>query len=150
MAPTFTQTLNRVQPKLPVTEMRTHAIFAPTDTHFRPARCEEVGCPAFHNGWVYDTAGQPAEITDTVRRSGRRYRVDRNEDTGTEMWHFEPGQPCFKASQHRIRLDRPELFIVRPGDWRGNPGGRDAVTQFSGPDAWADSLNTQMEKCTNG
>jgi hypothetical protein len=146
----FTRTLNRVEPKLPVTAMRTHAIFAPVDTHFRPATCAEIGCLAFHNGWSFDTAGQNADVIALAKQSGRRHRVERDETTGTEVLHFEAGQPCFKASGHRMRVDRPELFIVRSGDHRGNPDGANSVTQFSGPEAWADSVHTQLEKCTNG
>lgn len=146
----FTRTLNRVQPKIPVTAMRTHAILAPVSTHYRKATCEEIGCLAFHNGWTLAVAGLPDDVVADAKNSRRRYRVERDDTTGAETLHFEAGQPCFKAAAHRIRIERPELFIVRAGDWRGNPDGTDSVTQLSGPDAWADSLQTNLERCTNG
>lgn len=146
----FTRKLNRVTPTLPVTAMRTYSISVPLKTHFRPATCEEIGCLAFHHGWSFDTAGRNEDTIALARLSGRRYRVERDETTGAEVFHFDAGQPCFKASGHRMRVDRPELYIVRDGDWRGNPTGVDSVVQFSGADAWADSAHTLMERCTNG
>jgi hypothetical protein len=147
----FTRTLNRVMPKIPVTAMRTFGIVAPVSTHFRPATCEDIGCLAYHHGWTLDTAGLPAELVHDAKTSGRSYTTTRAEDTGAEVLVFAAGQPCFKAAAHRVRVDRPEIFVSRNGDWRGNPDGPSATpTQYSGPDSWADALHTQLERCTSG
>ena len=34
---------------------------------------------------------------------------------------FPAGQPCFRASSHRVSVQRPPIFLVRPGDARSNP-----------------------------
>lgn len=145
----FQRKLNRVMPELAAHNMITHQIAAPLATHWRRATCEEVGCLAHHHGWSYHASGMPAEVTDAVKRSNRRYRVERDENTGDEVLHFEAGQPCFQASTHRIRIERPELFVVCDGDWRGNP--RKTEPQIlSGADAWADSLHTRLDMCRDG
>jgi hypothetical protein len=138
--------LFRPDPLLPVTQMVTHAIVAPLVTHWRKATCEEIGCLHFHHGWAFHTAGMSPKLLAAAKTSGRQYRVERHESG--ETWVFEPGQPCFRASEHRIRLDREELFIRRSGDWRGNPDGRGTKPLiFSGADAWKDSLGTTLDHC---
>lgn len=136
--------LNRIEPKLPPHLMNTHLILAPVATHFRPATCEEVGCPHFLEGWRLRIDALPAQTVHAAKTSGRRWR-ELQVAEGETYLVFEPGQPCFKSFSHRIRLDRPELFIKREGDYRGNPRGLDPTT-FSGPDAWADSLGTQLDQ----
>lgn len=136
----------RVPVDIPNQHMITHAIFAPLNSHWRKATCDEVGCLAHHNGWQLDTAGLPADLVALAKRSGRRYATERAEDTGAEVLHFEAGQPCFKASEHRVRLEREEVFLTRPGDWRGNASPTDKPRIFSGADAFADSLHTHFEK----
>lgn len=136
----------RIMPEIGNQHMITHAVFAPVGTHWRKATCEEVGCLAHHNGWSLDTTGVPADLVELAKRSGRRYAATRDEETGAEVLHFEAGQPCFKASEHRMRLDREEIFIRRAGDWRGNPNPGDKPQVFSGPDAFTDSLHTNLEQ----
>lgn len=139
--------LNRVTPSLPVNKMVTHAIVAPLTTHWRKASCEEVGCLDFHNGWGLNTAGISDNAVWLAKTSGRTFTVE-YDDNGAEVLLFESGQPCFRASEHRIRIDREELFILRNGDWRGNPDGAGAwPLVFSGADAWKDSLSTTLDRC---
>jgi hypothetical protein len=134
----------RPEPRIPVQGMQTHHILAPVQTHWRQASCEEVGCLAFHHGWVLPLEGLDEGDIWQARYSGRRYHQQTNED-GKVFLHFEAGQPCFRASTHQKRLDRPELFIVRSGDWRGTDRTQDPI-RFSGPDAWADHLGTHLEQ----
>lgn len=138
--------LNRPEPVLPVTKMVTHAILAPIATHWRKATCAEVGCLHHHHGWALKTAGLTEQAIAAAKASGRRYRAEQDEH-GAEILVFEAGQPCFKASEHRVRIDRPELFIQRPGDWRGNPDAGSKPLIFSGADAWRDSLGTTLDRC---
>ena len=143
MSQPVSRPLNRPTPGLPAHMMQTHAILAPIETHWRKASCEEVQCEAFLKGW-----GVPAKDLDEqdlalLKSCGRSYSEIEIKDGEWHYW-FPPGQPCFRASTHRIRLDRPELFVRRDGDWRGNP--RKTEPQlFSSADAWADSLRTNLD-----
>lgn len=108
----------RIQPAMPVSAYRTFAVTAPLATHFRKATCEEAECPAYLHGWV--TRVQNSEQADYIRRhSGRSF-----EETEPGVFVFKPGQVCFGAADHRVRLEREEHYLVRSGDWRGNPDGQ--------------------------
>lgn len=135
--------LNRPTPALGAHLMQTHQILAPPETHFRKATCEEVGCLNYRNGWAILTAGLDEGDLWQARNSGRRF-IEQDTDAGRALV-YEPGQPCFSQSEHRTRVDRPELYIARDGDWRGNPRGT-APTRFSGADAFADHLHTHLDK----
>jgi hypothetical protein len=109
--------MSRLPPAGPVMAYRTFGVTAPLSTHFRKATCEEVDCDAFRNGWV--TRVKTEEQADYIRRhSGRTFKED---EPG--VFVFAAGQTCFGASHHRLRLEREELYVVRDGDWRGNPTG---------------------------
>lgn len=134
--------LNRIAPRLPVTAMQTHAILSPIRTHFRPATCVEVECRHYEHGWTLRTAGLAADMVAAARHSGRHY-TETADEHGAPVLHFAAGQPCFRASEHRVRLDREPVYLKRNGDWRGDPDGLSAApVRLSGPDAFADSLHT--------
>lgn len=116
--------MRRIQPALPAASYKTYQIAAPHSTHFRLATCAEIDCPPYLNGW--STTLTPDNDPDgkldyLIRHSGRSFKEERNPLDGSAMFVFEAGQPCFAAHTHRIRLDRPEVYAVRGGDWRGNP-----------------------------
>ncbi len=134
---------NRVAPVLPASAMRTHQVATPLRTHFRKATCEEVGCLAYRHGWALNLTGLDEGDIWQARNSGRRYREEAGE-TGMVLI-FEPGQPCFAASTHRVPADRPPIFLARDGDWRGNPRGTEPVI-FSGADAFTNDLHDHLEK----
>lgn len=133
------QRINRVTPKLPVTAVKTYGISSPQETHSRPATCAEVGCAAHAGGWV-TTVDERTPLgraqASHIRRScvrdgagvtretlgGRRWYRERKDAEGRTLFTFPAGQTCF--AEHVVSLDRPELFVVRDGDWRGNPTGR--------------------------
>lgn len=138
--------VNRVDPKLPVTSMQTYSVVAPLSTHFRAATCEEVECTKYVQGWVSpideSTELGRAQAYYIRNHSGRHFTEDRNQMPGLTMFVFEAGQKCFK--QHQTRLDRPELYIVRDGDWRGNPTGN--CRQHVNAEDWVDDFkNHQAE-----
>lgn len=134
----------RIDPKLPAGAMRTFEISAPLSTHYRPASCEEVECEHFTKGWQLRKEILSAELLYTVAHSGRSY-TEMNMREGETWLVFAAGQKCFAASKHRVRLERPEVYIARDGDWRGNPRGTVPVIH-SGPDAWVDQFATHQEK----
>lgn len=115
---------NRIEPQLPVEAMTTYSVAAPIPTHFRPASCAEAECPNMQLGWrtVVDlgTALGVHQASYIEHESGRRF----TKETGPHhmvTYTFEPGQKCF--AQHQVSLEREPLYIVRGGDWRGNPRG---------------------------
>ncbi len=114
----------RLPPQGPVQAYQTFAVRSRPDQMVK-AVCEQVGCPAWRQGWesVID------ERTDLGRaqgayirgQSGRTFREQLRGD-GLTVFRFESGQRCFAEHQ-----TRPELYLVRDGDHRGNPTGRRRV-----------------------
>jgi len=135
--------VGRVNPNMPVGAYKTYRILAPQSTHFRLAKCAEVGCPAYLNGWRVRVEGLPPQLVHTARNSGRRY-VEQSVAEGETWLVFEAGQPCFKAAEHRLRLDRPELYVVQGGDWRGNPTG-ETRTHATAAD-WVDDFGEHQQR----
>jgi hypothetical protein len=43
-----------------------------------------------------------------------------------------------------VPLERPELYVVRGGDWRGNPRGE--VRRHSGPDSWVNDFAEHQDR----
>ncbi|HEV8653261.1 MAG TPA: hypothetical protein VG276_28680 [Actinomycetes bacterium] len=124
--------------------MKTYQVVAPLASHWRPASCAEVDCPHFLSGWrtVLDTASQ-GELVKAVMESGRKPSAVLREGS-TITFVFEPGTPCFKASQHRVPLEREPLYLVRGGDWRGNPRGT-PLRRHVRPDDWVDDFATHQQ-----
>lgn len=114
--------LSRPQPLMDATAYKTYEMRSPLSTHFRPATCAEVNCPHYLHGWRVHLEALTPDLVDAARKSGRRYREEHIAEGQTYLV-FEPGQPCFKTTQHRARIDLPPLYIVRDGDFRGNPRG---------------------------
>lgn len=150
--------INRVFPKIPVHKMKTYRVASPRSTHTRPATCEEVNCRQWKRGWVTRVPiGSPMHdmlkqvvgrhSPDGIRRDGKEIT---SIDSVEAEFLFNPGTPCFKQSTHRKRLDRPELYIVRGGDWRANTG---LIRRHTKPEHWVeDSQETfeGMRKLING
>lgn len=117
--------INRIQPIGPASSYKTYQIVSPLSTHFRPASCAEVHCPAHQHGWktvIDERTEQGKSQAHYIRKeAGRKYREDKDIQGALTIFIFEAGQRCFGA--HQVRLDRPETYIVRDGDWRGNPRG---------------------------
>ncbi len=160
--------MNRITPGLPVTDMKTYGIRAPLASHWRKASCVEVECPSL-TGWlnVIDEQNSPAVTraefeawAEAVRRGAPelinrdqaragyiRYAAGRSfieaaDSSGATVFDFAPGQECFE--DHRIRIDREELFIVRGGDWRGNPR-RERMTHDR-PEYWVEDFAEHQDR----
>lgn len=135
--------LNRVMPKLPAQSMTTYSIKAPMSTHWKKATCVEFGCISYHKGWKVRLDTLTPDLKETMWKSGRKFTVAAVSEL--ENWAvFEAGQPCFAESTHKVRVGRPELFIVRGGDWRGNPRGEERV--HTGIANWIDDMETNRDK----
>lgn len=136
--------LNRIPPKMPASAYKTYQILAPISSHFRDATCEEVDCEAYRCGWRVRIEGLDPQLLHTARTSGRRFtelHVAENEN-----WLvFEPGQRCFRSSQHKVPLEREGIYVVRDGDWRGNPRGTTPY-RHKRPEDWVDDFANHQEK----
>lgn len=135
--------LSRPQPLMDAGAYKTYEMRSPLSTHFRPATCAEVGCPHYLHGWQVRVEALAPELVEAARKSGRRYREQRIAE-GETWLVFEAGQPCFKASQHRARIDRPPLYIVRDGDFRGNPRGTKSRLHQR-PQDWVEDFATHQQ-----
>ncbi len=132
----------RLEPPMGVGAYKSYSISAPLATHWRPATCAEVACPDYLHGWRIRKEHLDAQLLHAATRSGRRYR-EVSFAAGETWLVYEAGQVCFKASQHRLPLERPELYLVRDGDWRGNPTG--SVQRLTAA-SWTDDFGEHQER----
>jgi hypothetical protein len=109
----------RPEPALPVGSYKTYQIKQPKTGHTRIGSCEAANCPNYEHGWrTVVPIGSAA--SDYIRnKSGRHFREEVVD--GQCVFTFYPGQQCF--TEHHV-TDRPQFFLVRDGDFRGNPTGR--------------------------
>lgn len=137
------QRMNRIPPQGRVQDYKTYQIVSPISTHWRPATCADVDCPEYTRGWKIRIEGLPPEMVHAAKTSGRKYtELDVNE---SEHWLvFEAGQPCFRAQLHRKILDKQEIFIVRDGDFRGNPTGN--VRRHTRPEHWTEDFAEHQDQ----
>lgn len=142
--------VNRITPVLPVKSMQTYKISKPVATHTRPATCVEIDCSDYVNGWdtilpvghgmvpaLRRAATAAADLGDGVKRRC----VVLREDATTVTFRFDAGQPCFKTSTHRTSLERPELYLVRDGDWRGSTG---LIRRHQRPEHWVEDMSETL------
>lgn len=140
----------RIQPGLPVQAMKTYALDAPQQTHYRRASCREVDCPNYANGWRsgFDvTDPHKAAAAKAVRdKSGRLFTLEEIRGASGKVerviFTFGPGQECFQP--HRVPLERDPILSVRDGDWRGNPTG--FVRVHTDPEDWVDDFANHQIK----
>ncbi|TGZ14750.1 hypothetical protein DV517_62330 [Streptomyces sp. S816] len=110
----------RIEPQMGPEAYKTYAIVSPISTHMRRATCEEVGCEHHLNGWRVRVEALTPDLVRAARDSGRKY-TEQSIAEGETWLVFEAGQTCFKAHEHRAPIGRPPLYLVRDGDYRGNP-----------------------------
>lgn len=135
--------LNRIQPAMPPQAYKTFAMVSPIETHMRQATCEEVGCDHYTQGWKVHVEALTPDLLHAAKTSGRRYREEHVAEGHTYLV-FEPGQACFKAATHRAPIGRPPIFLVRDGDFRGNPRGTQ-TRRYDRPDQWVDDFATHQD-----
>lgn len=136
----------RIDPQLPAHAMKTYEITVPrTADYWRVVSCADADCPQHQHGWVTrldetTTLGQQqaAYIRSTA---GRRY-IEARTPEGLTEFRFGAGQACFAT--HRTRIDRPELYLVRGGDFRGNPTGE--FRQHVRPDDWVEDFALHQDR----
>ncbi|MFF0138550.1 hypothetical protein ACFYRN_19170 [Streptomyces sp. NPDC005227] len=135
------QQVNRLTPAMDVGAYQTFAITAPRDTSV-VAACEQVACAAWQFGWeskVDEATPLGREQAAYIRQtSGRTFREQRTGD-GLTVFRFEAHQRCFE--EHRTRA---EIYLVRDGDWRGNPTGRRRNHQR--PADWVEDFGEHQQR----
>lgn len=129
-----------IEPGLPPERRVSFTILAPTSTHWRQAKCSEVDCPHYKQGWqsrVDTNSDRGAAVARYIRKDSGRSFTEQEISKGVFVFTFEAGQMCFQASDHKVRLEREEIFLVRGGDHRGNP--RREVKQLMSPQ-WVETF----------
>lgn len=135
----------RVPPKLATHQMQTYTIAQPARTHFTVVSCEAFGCPAWLGGFeiLADEATDLGRAQAAYLRSQKdRVCVESRRDAGMTVFTFPAGTVCYQT--HRVRNDRPELFIVRGGDWRGNPTGQ--TRTHANADDWQEDFAQHQDE----
>lgn len=136
--------LNRIAPALPASAMKTYSISAPKTTHTRPATCAEVDCADYANGWRVSAQAIGERELAMFRKGGWTWTVlDISE---AERWYiFPPGQRCFRFATHRASLEREPFYLVKGGDWRGDPRGIGTKQHVRAEDWVDDCANHQIK-----
>ncbi|MET7441188.1 hypothetical protein ACFYQQ_01245 [Streptomyces sp. NPDC005496] len=135
--------LFRPEPLMGPAAYKTYAVVAPLSSHFRKGTCAEVGCGHYRDGWRVRVEALTSDLLHAAKTSGRRF-VEQQVAEGETWLLFEAGQPCFRAAEHRVRVDRPPLYVVRDGDHRGNPRGTKARVHHT-PANWLDDFATHQQ-----
>lgn len=142
----FATHVSRLPAKLPPGAMQTYEIDAPLETHWRSATCEEVECAAYLQGWTSDVppdSDGEARIKSTYDSEIRRGQVTTTvTPEGFTRYHFPAGTPCFRRIWHKLPLERPGIYTLRTGDWRGTDG---IIRTFNSGDEWVDSFATHQD-----
>ncbi len=135
----------RLDPQGEVGEYKTYTIKAPRSTHFAKATCVEVDCEQYMYGWRIvcdETITDGAEAAAWIRHKSMRHYTESRDPAGLTVFTFEAGQQCFHP--HERRLDKPELYLVRGGDFRGNPTRKQRL-HVTGED-WVDDFQTHQDR----
>jgi hypothetical protein len=136
----------RLEPQGAPELYKTYEVARPRSTHTRAATCREVACQARERGWrkSFDSRTDlgKRQLRYVRLNSGRRFVRILDRRPGMVTLEFAAGQECFE--DHRIALDVPALFMIKGGDWRGNPRGTPTVRMR--PEDWADDLGNHQLK----
>lgn len=161
-------TNGRFQPAAGPTAYKTFGIKAPISTHYRPATCAEMcdradtlrreglnddataaDCGPHRNGWattVMCGSGDEAFVRRVCAGEVdglRRHFIEVPQPNGFVQLVFDAGQPCFRVGQHKLRVDRPELYIVRGGDWRAQTS---PTHRYDRADQWVDDFACHQDR----
>ena len=138
----------RIPPAMEPGAYKTYRVMAPKSSHWTNATCAEIDCLPYKNGWTSTIdestviGQQTAHAIRTAYRPGS-YTVLKV-PTGTQFT-FSAGQPCFQASTHKKRIQRPDTLLVQGGDYRGNPAKVPTRTHTK-PEFWAEDFAEHQSK----
>lgn len=128
----------------PTTAYTTWAILSPPD-RWRAATCEEVDCEWHRDGWVtrVPIGGEEEHL---VKASGRRWTGRHVGPDGVVEYMFPPGTRCFRASTHRVHVDREDVYLRLGGHHQQYTGDR---LVHSGPQPWLDEFGENQERLSD-
>ena len=137
-------------PALPPQARTTFGLYSPSATHTRPASCAEAGCEHHLKGWAITVmAGSPDETLvrqtaagDVDGRGRRRYYPPTPNGPGMVRYVFPAGQPCFRATTHRVPLSRPAIHVIRGGDHRAVIG----EPRYVGGEQWINTFGEHQDR----
>jgi hypothetical protein len=134
-----------IQPAMGPAAYKTFAIRAPLATHWNILTCADAGCEAHEYGWdslIDETTGLGRRQAAYIRgEAARRFTEERQAD-GLTRFSFPAGQRCF--AEHKTRNTRPERYVERGGDFRGNPTGE--RREHREPGDWQESFAAHQER----
>lgn len=147
----------RPDPALPVGGMKTYELSAPPSTHYRPATCAEAGCANWVNGFevLCDESSADGELRAAWLRgrSHGRKGMTEHRGEGVTRFRFPPGTECFapvsreraeRHLRHVVPLEREPIYVVRDGDFRGNPTGH--RMRHANGDDWVDDFGEHQDR----
>lgn len=138
--------MGRITPRVEAQHYQTFQVTSPIATHTRRASCEEVECGSYLRGWkmVLDlnTELGRKQAHYIKHNAGRSYVIDDQRD-GMVTLIFKANQNCF--AEHRVPLDRPEIYRVKGGDFRGNPL-RTPTRVHKKPEHWVEEFAEHQDK----
>jgi hypothetical protein len=139
--------MGRIDPSVGAQHYQTFQVTSPLSTHTKVVRCgEDVDCDQYARGWRMkidlgtDLGRKQAHYVKY--ESGRSFKVIAQHDGLVEL-EFAAGQPCFR--EHRVPLDRPEIYRVKGGDFRGNPL-RTLTRVHKRPEYWVEEFAEHQDK----
>lgn len=135
------QHVNRLDPALPPQARKSYTILSPADTEVVSA-CADVGCEQYKRGWrtvIDETTELGAKQAHYIRHEAKRDFVEGKTDAGLTVFTFAALQRCFR--EHRTR---PVQYLVREGDYRGNPRGA-APIKHQNPQDWVDDFAAHQD-----
>ncbi len=138
--------VNRIVPGLGPENYKTYALVRPKSTHMRKASCEEVNCPNYTNGWMTladEATVEGQKIVSYIRNDRSRSHVESRHSDGRTVFTFKPGQQCFRP--HELPADLEPLYVVKDGDYRGNPRHTQPRRHVRAED-WVEDFATHQQK----
>lgn len=136
--------VNRLIPQGQPQDYQTFQVTTPRDGGVLTA-CKDAGCQAYAHGWestVDERTPYGRGQAHYIRwQSGRTHRERKTAD-GLTVFTFEAFQRCFQE-----HYTRPEIYVVRGGDWRGNPTGAFRRHENSGD--WLEHFALNQQKLSD-
>jgi hypothetical protein len=142
---------------LPPRAFKTFQVTSPVETHTRQAGCAEADCPNLAAGFKVTVDertdlgmsqaaymrhdGVPEHLPASYTARGQRRYTETHEGPLT-VFTYPAGTDCFAT--HRVALGRPELYLVRGGDWRRDPA--QPVRRHTRPEHWVEDIATQLDR----
>jgi hypothetical protein len=132
----------RIEPQVGPEAYQTYSLRSNPTTHYRSATCSEVGCAGYQNGFKTIVPSDSPQAQYIRAKSGRQF-TEQPAGPGLAEFLFPAGQTCFRATEHRVSLEREPFYLILGGDHRGNPRG--TSPRKVGAEQWVDEFATHQQ-----